>query len=102
MSESTDIQTRSCAECIHAVFQETGYSNYTVEGRDFWCSKNLHPDDGFDAWYDRDDRLKFAEECPEYWQGEPISIDVDQEELVSLSPDRRAIYDETMKRAYGD
>ena len=44
----------SCAKCKFAVYQDQGYSNYTVMGTDFFCAKKLHPNDGFDVGYGKD------------------------------------------------
>jgi hypothetical protein len=85
-------QPRKCDGCKFGLFQDTGYSSYTVEGTDFFCLLNAHPDDGFDAWYREDGRLTFAAECPKFEAGEPISLDVEQEDMVDLTPEQTTLY----------
>lgn len=70
---------RSCNECRYALFEDYGYSNYTVEGTLFHCLKKSHPEDGFDRWYGEDKRLDFAKECGDFSRGEPVEMDVDRE-----------------------
>lgn len=53
----------SCSDCQFALFADVGYSNYTVEGTEFYCTIGLHPEDGFDRFYGGDKRLLFAQEC---------------------------------------
>lgn len=67
----------TCNECRYALFQDEGYSNYTVEGTVFYCLKKAHPADGFDRWYGEDKRLNHAQECTEFSKGDPVCMDVD-------------------------
>lgn len=84
MNENESTETGpNCADCRFAIWQDQGYSNWTVEGTDFFCAKSLHPADGFDRWYGRDKRLDFAAECPGYEQGEGVHLDVDGEDEPS-------------------
>ncbi len=71
--------SRSCNTCRYALFEDYGYSNYTVEGTSFYCLKNAHPSDGFDRWYGEDKRLDFGKDCETYILGDPVDKDVDAE-----------------------
>lgn len=84
---------RSCNDCEFALFNDYGYSNYTVEGTEFFCTLNFHPADGFDRFFGEDKRLNFADECAMFTKGEPISMDVEREELSNLTPKQRALFD---------
>lgn len=84
---------KNCSGCKFAVFQDYGYSNWTVEGTTFRCSPKLHPNGEFDRFYGEDDRLTYAEQCYNYTEGEPVRMDVDHEEYALLSEEQRAIYD---------
>jgi hypothetical protein len=74
---------KTCNECRFALFEDYGYSNWTVllskEGTKFICLKSLHPSDGFDRWYGIDKRLEYADTCAGYTEGDPAEIDVDRE-----------------------
>lgn len=82
---------RNCLGCRYAVTIDYGYSNYTVEGSNFYCGKKAHPADGFDEWYGEDKRLQFAEECPQYLAGEGIWVDVDGDQEADLSDEDKEI-----------
>jgi hypothetical protein len=84
---------KSCNDCEFALFNDYGYSNYTVEGTEFFCTLNFHPADGFDRFYGTDNRLAFADECPMFTVGEPILMDVDRENLPELTAKQRALFD---------
>ncbi|TXH11952.1 MAG: hypothetical protein E6R03_13830 [Hyphomicrobiaceae bacterium] len=92
MDQNTDANTRNCNGCKFAVFADTGYSNYTVEGTDFLCGRKLHPDGRFDKWYGEDKRLEFAQHCTGFEPGDPIEMDVDCENLDDLSEEQTEIY----------
>lgn len=79
--------TKSCNTCKWALFVDHGYSNYTVEGTTFHCQLNKHPDCPFDRWYGEEARLEHAEKCPDYEHGNPIELDVDNED-GNHDPDR--------------
>ena len=89
-----------CSECRFGLIQDTGWSNWTVDGRDFFCLLGAHPEDGFDVWYYNDSRLNYAAECPKFEVGEPVSMDVDHEDEVP--EERRAIYDAWSARNDGE
>lgn len=72
-------RSEECTNCKFAIFQDTGYSNWTVEGTDFYCGLGVHPADGFDPYYYTDPGLKFAAECVEFEAGACIELDVDGE-----------------------
>lgn len=82
---------RTCNDCRFGVFEDYGYSNWTVEGTDFSCAKRLHPEGTFDRFYGEDERLKFAEKCPGFEAGTPVSLDVDGEDYAELSEDQKAV-----------
>jgi hypothetical protein len=85
-------QAKSCSSCRFAIFEDTGYSNWTVMGTDFSCAKRLHPDGIFDEFYGEDVRLQYADRCEGFEAGESIHMDVDGEEFEALSDDQKAIY----------
>lgn len=72
---------KKCSECVFAILHDYGYSNYTVEGTTVYCSKDIHPDNGFDRWYGQDKRNLHAENCSSFIEGSPVEIDVDSESL---------------------
>lgn len=84
---------KSCNNCKFAVFQDYGYSNYTVEGTEFECRKQAHPEGDFDRWYGEDEKLKFGAKCPSYENGEPIEMDCDHENEADLTPEQKEIYE---------
>ena len=73
------IDKPTCADCVHSLTIDHGYSNYTVEGSDFFCLIGKHPDDGFDAWYGNAKELAYAESCDEFRRGDGIHLDVDRD-----------------------
>jgi hypothetical protein len=77
--------TKKCDNCRFCILEDHGYSNYTVEGTYVYCAKKLHPEDGFDRWFGEDKRLEFAEKCPEFTSGAPVSLDVDGENELDAS-----------------
>lgn len=70
---------KNCSKCIYAIMRDHGYSNYTVEGTTFICSKALHPEGSFDRFFGENPRLDFADQCSGYEEGEPVELDVDGE-----------------------
>ena len=60
--------------------EDNGYSNYTVEGTDLICLKNLNPQFPVDAWYGECPEGLFAAECQSYAAGHGPHVDVDREE----------------------
>lgn len=83
---------KSCAECKFCLLEDYGYSNYTVEGTYVHCLKKLHPESGFDRFYGQEDRLKFAEECTGYVNGEPVDLDNDRDLLKNYSDPLSSAY----------
>jgi|ERR1035437_27739 hypothetical protein len=69
---------RSCSDCKFCVYQDYGYSNYTVEGTNIYCLAGKF-DDVEDS-YDGNDLFGQATDCEFYNQGEPWKLDVDGEE----------------------
>mgnify|MGYP001591351197 FL=1 len=84
---------RTCEDCKYCVLIDNGYSNYTVEGTDFNCYKELHPDGSFDRWYGKDKRLEYAQQCGGFEAGECIEMDVDRENEADLTAEQRAIWE---------
>jgi hypothetical protein len=78
-----------CSECIYSIREDNGYSNYTVEGTDIDCLKSLNPNFPVDAWYGECKQGLFAAECPSFFRGVGVSVDVDQDmgELENYSDD---------------
>lgn len=74
------MSTKSCECCRYGLFEDFGYSNYTVEGCTFSCLMNKHPCDNFDRFYGEDKRLLYAQECAAYSEGEPVVLDVEHDE----------------------
>lgn len=72
---------KNCSDCKFALFHDYGYSNWTVEGTDFHCLKEKHPDGSFDRFYLTDGRLGYAEKCQAFVKGDPVNLDVDMEEM---------------------
>lgn len=83
---------KSCNQCKYAVFEDNGYSNYTVEGTEFECANGAHPDGRFDRFYGEAARLDFAEKCDGFAEGEPVEMDVDHDNEAELTPEQREIY----------
>ena len=84
---------RTCSGCRFAVFEDYGYSNYTVEGTEFSCAKRLHPDGSFDRFYGENPKLDYAQRCAGFESGDPVEMDVDQEEEHELTPEQKEVYD---------
>ncbi len=68
---------KTCADCQYAIMRDHGYSNYTVEGTSFICSKELHPEGAFDRFFEKNPKLDYAEKCTGYEHGTPVELDVD-------------------------
>jgi hypothetical protein len=81
-----------CSDCKYAIFEDVGYSNYTVEGSNFTCSKGNHPDGTFDRFYNAAKELSYAEKCNKFKIGEAIIIKVEKDNLDKLSQSQKAIY----------
>lgn len=85
--------SKSCNNCSNALFADYGYSNYTVEGTEFYCQLKRHPEAPFDRFYGKDKRLDFAEECTNYQEGEPDELDVDGEIFGDLSDQAKKFWE---------
>jgi hypothetical protein len=84
---------KRCNDCRFHILRDEGYSNYTVEGVSFNCAKGLHPKAPFDNFYAKAPELGFAESCTSFTRGEGVHIDVDKEELESLTPAQQEVLD---------
>lgn len=62
------------------MMQDTGYSNWTVEGTDFHCLKLVHPSMTFDGWYEEEPKLTHAQECQQFKAGVHVHVDVDYDQ----------------------
>lgn len=71
---------RKCSDCKFCIEEDYDYSNYTVEGTEADCLLGLNPDLPKDRWYGEEVALRFAEKCPQFAEGEPVSVDCDREE----------------------
>jgi len=60
--------------------QDTGYSNYTVEGTEVDCIINMNPAFPVDKWYNTAKDLDFANICTRFKEGKGIHVDVDRED----------------------
>lgn len=85
-------ETMTCEDCKFCVLADYGYSNYTTEGTEFTCAKNLHPDGSFDRWYGKEPKLDYAQQCSGFEAGEAIRMDCDHEDLDSLTPEQKEIW----------
>ena len=72
---------KTCYECAYCLKEEFGYSNYTTEGIEVYCLKNLNPELPKDAWYGEEPALEFADECEGFVKGDPVHIDCEREEV---------------------
>lgn len=84
---------QTCDLCRFAVFEDNGYSNWTVEGTEFTCARKLHPDGTFDRFYSATPKLDFAAQCQSFEPGECISMDVEGEGVADLTPEQRFVWD---------
>jgi hypothetical protein len=84
---------KTCNECRFAIFEDFGYSNWTVEGTYMNCAKYKHPDAPFDRFYGTDERLNFAEKCDSFEKGDSIDMDVDREHESDLTPEQNLVYE---------
>lgn len=78
--------TKKCSDCVFAIIERYGYSNYTVEGAYVHCSKKLNPAAPFDRWYGEDKRDLHAMDCPSFWSDfwvGPAEIDVERDLIPS-------------------
>jgi hypothetical protein len=83
---------KKCSDCNFCLIKEYGYSNYTVEGADVYCTLGLNPEAPFDRWYGEDKRDLFAETCPDFNSTYgPVVIDAEEEE-VSRKPRKDGEY----------
>jgi hypothetical protein len=71
---------RTCDNCKFFVKKDYGYSNYTVEGTDGYCSVKKHPIDSFEVSSGHMQEYEQAKECSYFYEGECWSCDVDGDE----------------------
>lgn len=73
---------KKCCDCVFSVHKDFGYSNYTTEGTEIYCSKNLNPQCPFDNFYGEDEKNKFAESCESFLEGEGVDLDTELEDIT--------------------
>ena len=87
---------KKCSEnCRYAVIQSYGYSMYSVEGEQAYCAKLAHPTktEGFDRFYGDAQQDTFAESCPTYELGSPVTLSVGEDEGEYIEdPDEKEIF----------
>lgn len=88
------VEERSCSNCRYEWLEDTGYSNYTVEGTTFTCLKGAHPDGTFDRFYGDLPAYGYAKECPTYLLGTGLHHDVDGEWSLQVSAEDQQLLDE--------
>ena len=71
---ANDTTLTTCETCERFYSQDTGYSNWTVEGTSYGCYSNV-----FEEVEDNDDVKYNADECKHYTEGEMWQLDVDGE-----------------------
>lgn len=69
-----------CTDCRFCIKQDTGYSNYTVEGCDADCLLGLNPALPDDAFYGKAESLDYAATCIRFQAGNPVEVDVDHDQ----------------------
>lgn len=70
---------KKCTDCKYHITEEYGNSNYTVEGTNISCLKNMNPKFPCDRGWDLIPEIKFAEECPTFKVGLGVCLDVEME-----------------------
>ncbi len=83
----------TCDKCKWAIFVDYGYSNYTVEGTNFICGKNAHPDGTFDRFYNEDYRLHYAHQCIKAEEGDSLEMDCDRYVYDELTEEEKTYFD---------
>ena len=74
---------RNCTECKFGKIQDVGYSDWTVEGSNFFCRLDNNPGmqhggHSYEKGEDHDrEPYTFAEECEDYKEGTPIHYSVE-------------------------
>lgn len=86
------MKAKTCRDCQFAVFRDYGYSDYTVEGTEFNCAKQLHLDGEFEPTFDDDKRLKYADECKGFKEGKPIDLWVEANPEKDLEGDQFKVW----------
>lgn len=88
---------KRCMNCRWAMFQDHGYSNWTVESTELHCMLSLNPNLPADYSYTSsawgglpaksyNEINSFAEECKAHEFGDPPSLDVDREDVKEKTP----------------
>lgn len=83
---SPETKEKTCKDCQYCFSQDTGYSNYTVEGTEFTCLNGTHPNkEGFDEFYGEAPELKYAQQCEHFTPGAGIRIDVEGDDWADVT-----------------
>lgn len=85
---------KTCEDCKYCVQEDSGYSNYTVEGTTADCLLGLNSKMPIDRFYGEDPALQFAKKCERFSEGVGPYIDVDRESLKH--------YNDKLSTAYSD
>ena len=65
------METKKCSNCSFCLLKDYGYSNWTVDGTNSVCRRGKRPT--FDVgWNDDNENDLFAQECSEYFYGQPL------------------------------
>lgn len=80
---------KNCLRCKFLVQQDTGYSNYTVEGTDVYCGVDKHPESKpTELPYDTNDDWLYGQaalQCEWFFEGLPLAhIDVEGDDVQAL------------------
>ena len=97
-----ELKKKTCDRCMFAFLVDYGYSNYTVEGTNFYCGINKHPDGPFDQFYGGDKRLGYASDCQYFAKGHAVKMDVDRDNLVEqkMTPAQLILWRHRVKNAH--
>lgn len=84
---------KTCEDCKYCILTDYGYSRWAAEGTDADCLLGLNPELPSDRWYGEAKELKYASKCGQFSAGDPVAVDVDQEDgpLQSYSDDYEII-----------
>jgi len=81
-----------CTDCKYCVTQDTGYSNYTVEGCEADCLLGKNKYFPRDVWYGESPALQYANECNSFIVGAGPEFDVDGKITIECYKDDEEIY----------
>ncbi len=83
---------QQCDSCKFCVYDDYGYSNWTVEGTTKSCAKGMH--EAFDNFYGNDKVWSVVPNpCEKKEIGNPIVMDCEGENMDELTPEQREIWE---------